>query len=219
MRSVPVKSFDAFAIDNVAGTTFALLPVAQLVTWQTSFGSAPSAINIIIETSLDNVAWNTSATTTVTAGEIGTFITSALFIRASIVSHTDGDTVTVSIVSSPGMLNTEEQITGTIDDGQVAFGIAGNGISGDEAFKYDLIGLLLSLHTSTIDAAGISGEPLSLQNNFDEIATVESTGLRIAAGMSFEAEDASPGIDTTITTGSLVGKTITIKNGLITDFA
>lgn len=35
----------------------------------------------------------------------------------------------------------------------------------------------------------------------------------------YNAVDGSAGISTTITTGSLVGKTVTIKNGLITGFA
>lgn len=46
---------------------------------------------------------------------------------------------------------------------------------------------------------------------FDVNGDVRATGYR--------SSDASSGISTTITTGSLVGKTITVKNGLITSFA
>lgn len=45
-----------------------------------------------------------------------------------------------------------------------------------------------------------------------------TNGLRIR-GTSFSSSDGSPGISTTITTASLVGKTITVKDGLITGFA
>lgn len=47
-------------------------------------------------------------------------------------------------------------------------------------------------------------------------ATVVNT-VRPAAG-GYLANDTSPGISTTITTGSLVGKTITVKDGIITSF-
>lgn len=42
-----------------------------------------------------------------------------------------------------------------------------------------------------------------------------STSVKSAV---YNAADGSPGISTTITTGSLAGKTITVKNGLITSF-
>lgn len=38
-------------------------------------------------------------------------------------------------------------------------------------------------------------------------------------GSSYHSADDSAGVSTTITTASLVGKTITVKNGLITDFS
>jgi hypothetical protein len=43
--------------------------------------------------------------------------------------------------------------------------------------------------------------------------------LRPTVAGGYLAQDTSPGISTTITTGSLVGKTITVKDGLITGFA
>ena len=44
--------------------------------------------------------------------------------------------------------------------------------------------------------------------------TIQSTTAN-----KFLSSDSSPGITTTITTGSLVGKTITVKDGLITGFS
>jgi hypothetical protein len=43
--------------------------------------------------------------------------------------------------------------------------------------------------------------------------------LRPTTAGGYLAQDTSPGISTTITTASLVGKTITVKDGLITGFA
>jgi hypothetical protein len=45
-----------------------------------------------------------------------------------------------------------------------------------------------------------------------------TNGLRIR-GTSYSSSDGSAGISTTVTTASLVGNTITIKDGLITGFA
>lgn len=57
-------------------------------------------------------------------------------------------------------------------------------------------------------------------------ATIASTGVfttlegaTSVKGASYLAADNSPGITTSITTATLVGKTVTIKNGLITAFA
>jgi hypothetical protein len=52
------------------------------------------------------------------------------------------------------------------------------------------------------------------------IGAVTYTGtLRPTTAGGYLSSDSSPGISTTITTGSLVGKTITVKDGLITGFA
>ena len=45
----------------------------------------------------------------------------------------------------------------------------------------------------------------------DVAGTIHATG--------YQSADSSAGISTTVTTSSLAGKTITIKNGLITAFA
>jgi hypothetical protein len=47
--------------------------------------------------------------------------------------------------------------------------------------------------------------------------TLDVNGTIHATG--YQSSDSSAGISTTVTTASLVGKTITIKNGLITAFA
>lgn len=46
-----------------------------------------------------------------------------------------------------------------------------------------------------------------------------ATSLRIEASGGYKSSDGSAGISTTITTGSLAGKTITVKDGLIVDFS
>lgn len=49
------------------------------------------------------------------------------------------------------------------------------------------------------------------------LGVATATSIEPAAG-GYLASDASPGINASITTGSLVGKTITVKDGIITSF-
>lgn len=118
------KVFDAFS--TAAATSD---PVAvpsgtnhKSILWQTSFDVAPSAINIRIEGSLDNVAWNTLATTTATAGAVGT-IAAYPFVRAVIASATKGsnNTTTVSFVLKSSINLDALALTGglTLSNGQL----------------------------------------------------------------------------------------------------
>lgn len=76
-----------------------------------------------------------------------------------------------------------------------------------------LDGILKQIISSNY-AAGVSGFKISP----DLIEAENINGLRIR-GTSFSSGDGSLGISTTITTASLVGKTITVKDGLITGLA
>lgn len=125
-QSLPVKSFDAATLSAGNGTPFALLANACQVTWQTIFGSTPSAVSVSIQTSLDGTTWSTVDTSTVTAGAVRSFVTSAIFIRAVINSATGGTTVTVSIVAKFGLLGLTTPISVT-DGSLVLFdGTTGN---------------------------------------------------------------------------------------------
>lgn len=99
---IPSKSYDAATVSVGNGTVYALLGVSNLVTWESSFSSSPSAISLLIQTSLDNSTWSTVHTSTSTTGESRIFNTSALFIRARIASATGGSGITVNIVAKVG---------------------------------------------------------------------------------------------------------------------
>lgn len=96
---IPVNSFtNAAIVDSTNGVAFALPSAnANTLTWQISYGVAPGAINIVLQTSQDNSAWFTVDTTTAVSGEIRNYgPTSALFVRARIVSHAGGSGLTVT---------------------------------------------------------------------------------------------------------------------------
>lgn len=101
VRSVSFKLLDAAAAAIANGTSVALLARANLVTWQTYFGTNPGSITIQIQTSNDDTNWFTTASSTTVTGEVGTFQTSAKFIRARINAISGGDDITVEIVSKP----------------------------------------------------------------------------------------------------------------------
>ena len=52
-----------------------------------------------------------------------------------------------------------------------------------------------------------------------DLGTKNLTASTIKGSTGYKSSDNSDGITTTVTTASLVGKTITVKNGLITDFS
>jgi hypothetical protein len=82
------------------GTSFAVPTASSTgVTWTTKFSTSPAtAATILIEGSLNNGDWYTLDTSTAVAGEIRSFATTALFIRAKCSSKTDGGNLTVSLV-------------------------------------------------------------------------------------------------------------------------
>ena len=72
-------------------------------------------------------------------------------------------------------------------------------------------------------AVAITGGTISGVSVAGSTATMTGAvqGLTVKATQAFGyiSSDASPGISTTIDTAGLVGKTITVKDGLITGFA
>ena len=125
-EGIPEKLFDAVASATGNSSAFSLPARASQITWQTSFGSAPASITIQLQTSLDNLNWNTIDTSTSTVGENRTIATSALFMRARINAVSGGSGITVSLVCKIGFsgLTTPSSVT----DGSLALfdGVTGS---------------------------------------------------------------------------------------------
>ena len=98
-KGVPALSINGAAIGAQSGTIFALPSRAVYIAWQTGYTGSPSAVNVVLEVSLDGIIWNTLDTSTLTAGEARTVgPTAAAFIRARMVSNTGGTLISVSIL-------------------------------------------------------------------------------------------------------------------------
>lgn len=102
-------SFNAetFPSSGTAGSQFAIPEPAGLpdqghtVRWQTIFGTAPSAINIILQGAAADVdaEYATIDTSTATAGEARTVVgVRARFLRVKLVSSTGGASLTAKIL-------------------------------------------------------------------------------------------------------------------------
>jgi hypothetical protein len=106
-RGVPVKLFDAvspnagdlsisLALPNLPG----IMPL--YVTWRTAFASNPSAINVVIQQAMNDVAaeYATIDTSTYTSGGEQRIISpvTGRFIRAKQVSNTGGTGLTVEVL-------------------------------------------------------------------------------------------------------------------------
>lgn len=94
---VPKLLLDAVPLAAINGDTIALPGRASLVQWESFFDSAPDAVSLSVQTSIDGTNWFDAATSTATAGATGNFLTSALFIRGVIVSATAGGATEASI--------------------------------------------------------------------------------------------------------------------------
>lgn len=101
MRGVGQLLFDAGAASTGNSDIYALLPKAQLVTWQTRFGTAPASVTMQIQTSNDGTNFFATASSTTVGGELGSFQTAAKFIRARVNAISGGAEVTVEVVSKP----------------------------------------------------------------------------------------------------------------------
>jgi hypothetical protein len=98
---------EAFPANGTAGAQFAIPEPAGLadqghtVRWQTIFGAAPTAINIVLQGAAADVdaEYFTVDTSTVTAGEARTLIgVRARFLRIKVVSSTGGSSLTAKIL-------------------------------------------------------------------------------------------------------------------------
>lgn len=98
---------EAFPGAGTSGSQFALPSYTGLpdggtsVRWQTVFGGAPTAVNIILQAAINDVdaEYQTIDTTTVTTGEGRTVSNvQARFLRAKVVSSTGGSGLTVKIL-------------------------------------------------------------------------------------------------------------------------
>ncbi len=98
---------EAFPANGTAGAQFAIPEPAGLtdqshtVRWQTIFGSAPSAINIVLQGAMADVdaEYFLIDTSTATAGEARTVIgVRARFLRIKMITSTGGATLTAKIL-------------------------------------------------------------------------------------------------------------------------
>lgn len=97
----PFKLFDneagAAPLNGVAVAVPTTL--AKVLTWTYSFASAPSAVSIKVQHSVDGVIFTDLDTGTATGGETRTTaVNDAVFIRGRRESQTGGGNVTLSIV-------------------------------------------------------------------------------------------------------------------------
>ncbi|HSC45897.1 MAG TPA: hypothetical protein VLC94_08700 [Candidatus Acidoferrum sp.] len=98
---------EAFPGAGTSGSQFALPSYTGLpdsgtsVRWQTIFGGAPTAVNIVLQAAINDVdaEYQTIDTTTVTTGEGRTVANvQARFLRVKVVSSTAGSGLTVKIL-------------------------------------------------------------------------------------------------------------------------
>ena len=98
---------ESFPANGTAGSQFAIPEPAGLpdqghtVRWQTIFGTAPSAINIVLQGAAADLdtEYFTVDTSTATAGEARTVIgVRARFLRTKVVSSTGGASLTAKIL-------------------------------------------------------------------------------------------------------------------------
>jgi hypothetical protein len=99
---------EAFPSANTAGTQFALPSYAgradtgTTIRWQTIFGTAPTAVNIVLQTAMADVdaEYQTIDTSTATAGEARTVSSvQGKFIRTKVVSSTGGAGLTAKVMA------------------------------------------------------------------------------------------------------------------------
>ena len=104
---------EAFPAANTAGSQFAIPSYAgradsgNAVRWQTIFGTAPTAVNIVLQGAMADVdaEYQTIDTTTATTGEARTIPSAAVpgnvqvkFLRIKVVSSTGGAGLTAKLL-------------------------------------------------------------------------------------------------------------------------
>ncbi len=99
---------EAFPTAGTSGTQFALPSYAgrantgNTIRWQTIFGTAPTAVSIVLQTAMADVdaEYQTIDTTTATTGEARTVANvQGKFIRAKLASFTGGAGLTVKLLA------------------------------------------------------------------------------------------------------------------------
>ena len=99
-----------------------------------------------------------------------------------------------------------------------SFGFYGGGDATSSVFAY---GLSHATLPSAVVISNNSVATLTLKKDNTAIfsSSVTSTTHKVTSAGGYISSDNSTGITTTVTTASLVGKTLTIKDGIITGFA
>lgn len=128
------NSFNAATVTTSNGTTFALPANASQITWQTSFASNPASITVQIQTSLDNTNWFVVATSSVVAGDGGTFYSSAKFIRCAITASSGGTGITCGLVAKNAPVAIVSGTTGNINSNRI---LVGDGTSGAPSYSFN----------------------------------------------------------------------------------
>ena len=111
---VPEYSFQTSAALS-GGISYAL-PEANLVAWQTIYASAPSAVTVTLQGSMDGTNWINIDISTDVNGELRTLQTGSKFLRAFFFSQTGGGLHSVLIVCHKiiqGVLQLDD-VTGNI---------------------------------------------------------------------------------------------------------
>ncbi len=96
-----------------------------------------------------------------------------------------------------------------------------NGVSFNGSADITVTAAAATLTGNTL-AAGVVNSSLTSVGTLTSLTTsgaLVALSIRPSAAGGYLANDTSPGISTSITSGGLVGKTITVKDGLITGFA
>jgi len=91
-------------LDGVTGTptsdVFALPTRAALLSWQTSFNTAPAAVSISLQVSIDGVNFVEVDSSTAVAGEVKVVSpVSALFIKVVVATNTGDKEITVVLLA------------------------------------------------------------------------------------------------------------------------
>lgn len=85
---------------STSGTSFSLPGnPSSMITWTTTYSSAPASVTILLQGSLDNSTFYTLDTSTNVSGEIRNFVTAAKFFRCFISAKSGGGTTTCSAVT------------------------------------------------------------------------------------------------------------------------
>ena len=140
-----------------AGIPYAL-PEANLVSWQTIFASAPGAVSVQLQGSIDGITWVTIDSSTVVGGELRTIQTGAKFLRAFFTSQTGGGLHSVLIVCHKIIqaLLTSSDMSGNFVQAAGSQWLLQNGTIANPSLAF-INDLNLGLYRAGTDILGIGG--------------------------------------------------------------